>query len=133
MPEIGRKTRGNDDRQGGGAPIEGLARRRRVRQAGPGGEIGGCVQMADKIATEICVVMVDDHSGNPVDVETQGIAKQQDQQERYGERQIKTPEIPAQMIKLFASDSLDPSPIQFSIPEGEVDDRPSGVLTGGAV
>jgi hypothetical protein len=62
--------------------------------------------------------MVNDHRGNPIDVKAQGIPEQKDQQERYRERQIKTPEIPAQMIKLFASYSLDPSPIQSFLPEG---------------
>ena len=77
--------------------------------------------------------MIDDYRGDAIDVETQGIPEQKDQKERYGERQIKTPEIPAQMIKLFTSYSLDPSPIQYSYPKIAVDDCPSGSVSEGAV
>jgi len=77
--------------------------------------------------------VIDDDRGNPVHIKTQGVSEQQDQKERNGEGQIKTPEIPDQMIKLLARDSLDPSPVQFYYPKIAVDKRPVGVVTGEAL
>jgi hypothetical protein len=77
--------------------------------------------------------VIDDDRGNPVHIKTQGVSEQQDQKERNGEGQIKTPEIPDQMIKLLARDSLDPSPVQFYYPKIAVVKRPVGVVTEEAI
>jgi hypothetical protein len=76
-------------------------------------KIRGGAEMLYEVPAQICIVMIHHDRFHIIDIKTQGIAEEQNEQQRKGKRQIQAPEIPYQMIKLLASDSLNISESQW--------------------
>lgn len=69
--------------------------------------------MLNEVPAQIRVVVIHNDRFYIIDIKTQGIAEEQNEQQRKGKRQIQAPEIPYQMIELLASDSLNISQSQW--------------------
>ena len=76
-------------------------------------KIGGTVEAQNKLPAQICIVMIHHDRFHIIDVKTQGIAEEKNQQQWEGKSQIQAPEIPYQMIELLARDSLNISQFQW--------------------
>jgi hypothetical protein len=69
--------------------------------------------MLYEVAAQIRFVVIDHDSFYIIDIKTQGIAEEQNEQQRKCKRQIQAPEIAYQMIELLASDSFNISQSQW--------------------
>jgi hypothetical protein len=69
--------------------------------------------MLNEIPAQIRIVMIHHDRFYIIDIKTQGIAEEKNEQQREGKCQIQAPEIPYQMIELLARDSLNISQFQW--------------------
>lgn len=75
-------------------------------------EIGGGIELADKITAEFGFVIIDNDRIHVIDIKTQRETKKNNEYQRNRESQVKTAGIPDQMIKFLADYGFDSYRIQ---------------------
>ena len=83
-----------------------------VGQVGDYGKIRRGIELAHEIAAEVGLVMIHDDRLDVVHIKAQGIAEQQDQQQRNRKGQIEAAGIPDQMIEFLACNRQYSSEVQ---------------------
>ena len=68
--------------------------------------------MANEVPAQIRIVMIHHDRFYIIDIETQGVAEEKNEQQWEGKCQIQAPEIPYQMVEFLACDSLNISQFQ---------------------
>ena len=73
-----------------------------IGEVGGDPEIGRGAQTADEVAAQVRLLVVHDDRFDVFHIEAEGIAEQEDEEQRDGKGEVEAPEVPDQMIDLLA-------------------------------
>ena len=80
-------------------------------------KIGRGIQLPNEVPTQLGFIMIHDHCFDIIHIQAQGIAEHENQDHWDKKGQVQTPEVPDQVVELFAGNGFDIYQFQLFLPD----------------